>query len=72
VPNQKFITDNVTNDVHCGAKIRLRVPAVIAPGQDVRAVERLLLAAASKADVLSRVYFVVMDALAGASIKRGG
>lgn len=107
VPNQKFITDNVTNYVYCDAKVRLRVPVVIAPGQDVRLVERLLLDAAAHADVhtdpkpsvvmtgmtaadlslelwlwydgqnfaraevLSRVYFLVVDALAGASIKLG-
>jgi small-conductance mechanosensitive channel len=107
VPNQKFITDNVTNYVYCGDKIRLRVPVVIAPGQDVRMVERALLDAAAKADVhadpkpqvvmtgmsatavslelwvwydgqafakaevLSRVYFLAMDALAGASVKLG-
>lgn len=108
VPNQKFITDNVTNYVYRGGKIRLRVPIVVAPGQDVRMVEQLLLGAAAKAnvhadpkpsvvmtgmspsalslelwvwydgqafakaEVLSRVYFLVMDALAGAEIKLGG
>lgn len=107
VPNQKFITDNVTNYVYRGGKIRLRVPVAVAPGQDVRVVERLLLDAAAKADVhtdpkpsvvvtglsatamslelwvwydgqsfakadvLSRVYFLVIDALAAASIKLG-
>jgi len=107
VPNQKFVTDNVTNYVYCGTKVRLRVPVVVAPAQDVRAVERLLLDAAAQADVhadpkpsvvitgmsanalslelwvwydgqafakaevLSRVYFRVMDALNGASIKLG-
>ncbi len=107
VPNQKFITDNVTNYVYCDSTVRLRVPVVIAPGQDVRHVERLLLDAAvradvhvdpkpsviitnmtatalalelwvwydgqafAKAEVLSRVYFLVMDALTGAEIKLG-
>ena len=107
VPNQKFITDNVTNYVYCDSTVRLRVPVVIAPGQDVRRIERLLLDAAghadvhvdpkpsviitnmtatalslelwvwydgqafAKAEVLSRVYFLVMDALTGAEIKLG-
>jgi len=54
VPNQKFITDNVTNYLFLdrqGRAVRLRVPVSVAAGQDLRAVERLLLEAASHADV---------------------
>jgi small-conductance mechanosensitive channel len=51
VPNQKFITDNVTNYLYFDRSVRLRVPIVIAPGQDVRQVERVLLEAAAHADV---------------------
>lgn len=42
IPNQRFITDNVTNYVYLGRKIRLRVPVTVAQGSDVRLVERLL------------------------------
>jgi small-conductance mechanosensitive channel len=108
VPNQKLITDNVTNYVYFEPTVRLRVPVAIAPGQDVRAAERLLLEAAGRADVradpkpqvaivnmtaasvslelwvwydgqtcaksevLSRVYFQVVDALAAGGVKLGG
>jgi small-conductance mechanosensitive channel len=51
VPNQKFITDNVTNYLYMDRSVRLRVPLPVAPGQDVRAIERVLLEAASHADV---------------------
>ncbi len=43
VPNQRFITDNVTNYVHLDRTIRLRVPVSVAQGSDVRLVERVLL-----------------------------
>jgi small-conductance mechanosensitive channel len=46
VPNQRFITDNVTNYVHLGRIVRLRVPVSVAPGSDVRAAERVLIEAA--------------------------
>ena len=53
VPNQKFITDNVTNYSYLKQSVRLRVPVAIAPGQDVRQVEAMLLAAAKQAPVLA-------------------
>ena len=53
VPNQKFITDNVTNYSYLKQSVRLRVPVAFAPGQDVRHIETLLLAAAKKAPVLA-------------------
>jgi len=53
VPNQKFITDNVTNYSYLKQSVRLRVPVSIAPGQDVRQVQALLLAAAKSAPVLT-------------------
>lgn len=42
VPNQKFITDNVTNYLYLERTVRLRVPFSIAGGQDVRAVQAML------------------------------
>jgi small-conductance mechanosensitive channel len=42
VPNSKFITDNVVNLRYHNAPIRVRVPMVVAPGSDPRAVERLV------------------------------
>lgn len=51
VPNQKFITDNVTNYLYFDRSVRLRVPLLVAPGQDLRAVQRVLLEAAGRADV---------------------
>ena len=53
VPNQKFITDNVTNYTYLRQSVRLRVPVAFAPGQDVRHIETLLLAAAKQAPVLA-------------------
>jgi small-conductance mechanosensitive channel len=46
VPNQRFITDNVTNYVYLGRFVRLRVPVSVAQGSDVRLVERVLQQAA--------------------------
>jgi small-conductance mechanosensitive channel len=43
VPNQRFITDNVTNYVHLGRIVRLRVPVSVAQGTDLREVQRVLL-----------------------------
>jgi small-conductance mechanosensitive channel len=107
VPNQKFITDNVTNYLYMNRAVRLRVPVSVAAGQDLRAIERLLLEAASRTDVhvdpkpqviitamtatalalelwvwydgqsfarsevLSKVYFAVVDALSAAGIRTG-
>ncbi len=53
VPNQKFITDNVTNYLYLARTVRLRVPVTIAAGQDIRRVESLLLAAAGHTDLLA-------------------
>ena len=53
VPNQRFITDNVTNLLYSGHRIRLHVPVAVATGTDARTMERLLLDAAhAHADVL--------------------
>jgi small-conductance mechanosensitive channel len=46
VPNQRFITDNVTNYVYLDRHVRLRVPVTVAPDSDVHLVEGLLLDAA--------------------------
>lgn len=46
VPNQRFITDNVTNLLYSGHRIRVRVPVAVAAGTDARTLERLLLDAA--------------------------
>lgn len=46
VPNQKFITDQVTNLVHTEAAIRLRVPVHVAFGTDPEVMEKLMLEAA--------------------------
>jgi small-conductance mechanosensitive channel len=51
VPNQRFITDNVTNYVFLGRTVRLRVPVSVAPGSDVRTVQRLLMDAATGPDI---------------------
>lgn len=49
VPNQRFITDNVTNYVYFDRSIRLRVPLTVPRSQDVRTLEALLLRAARSA-----------------------
>jgi small-conductance mechanosensitive channel len=46
VPNQRFITDNVTNCVHLNHDIRLHVPLSLAPDSDPERVRDLLLEAA--------------------------
>jgi small-conductance mechanosensitive channel len=46
VPNQRFITDNVTNYVHLGDAIRLKVPVQVAGHSDLALVREELLAAA--------------------------
>ena len=53
VPNQSFITSNVTNYVYLKKCVRIRVPVPIAPGQDIRRIESLLLAAAKRGPVLA-------------------
>ena len=53
VPNQSFITSNVTNYSYLRQTVRLRVPVPIAAGQDVRRVETLLLEAAQQAGLLA-------------------
>ncbi|MCK9684675.1 mechanosensitive ion channel family protein [Scleromatobacter humisilvae] len=53
VPNQSFITSNVTNYSYLRQTVRLRVPVPIAGGQDVRRVETLLLEAAQQAGLLA-------------------
>jgi len=53
VPNQSFITGNVTNYEYLKQSVRLRVPVPIAPGQDIRRVEGLLLDAARQAPLLA-------------------
>ena len=108
VPNQSFITSNVTNYVYLKKCVRIRVPVPIAPGQDIRHVEGLLLEAAkqgpvlpdpqpqvaitavtasavtleiwawyearrfAKSEVLSQVYFQVVDLLARNEVKLAG
>jgi len=52
VPNQSFITANVTNFDYLRQSVRLRVPVPIAPGQDIRRIEGLLLDAARQATIL--------------------
>jgi small-conductance mechanosensitive channel len=53
VPNQSFITSNVTNYSYLKQTVRLRVPVPIAPGQDLRRVETLILEAAQAAGLLA-------------------
>lgn len=53
VPNQSFITSNVTNYLYLKQPVRLRVPVPVAPGQDVQRIETLLLEAARQAPLLA-------------------
>ena len=53
VPNQSFITSNVTNYSYLKQTVRLRVPVPIASGQDIRRVETLILEAAQAAELLA-------------------
>ncbi len=48
VPNSKFITENVVNWMYTGARVRFRVPIIVAYGSDVRLVEKLLLEVAQE------------------------
>jgi len=52
VPNQSFITSNVTNYSYLKQNVRLRVPVPIAAGQDIEHVRGLLIGAARKSGVL--------------------
>jgi small-conductance mechanosensitive channel len=108
VPNQNFITNNVTNYVYLKQCVRLRVPVPIAAGQDIRRVQGLLLEAARQtpvlpepapqvaitaiaasavtleiwawyearkfahSEILSQVYFKVVDTLAHNDVKLAG
>ena len=53
VPNQSFITSNVTNYSYLRQAVRLRVPVPIAPNQDLRRAETLMLEAAAQAGLLA-------------------
>jgi len=69
VPNQRFITDNVTNYVFLHRQVRLRVPVTVAHNVDVRQVERLLLDAAKGAEVNAEPKpQVALTSLGGATI----
>jgi small-conductance mechanosensitive channel len=69
VPNQRFITDNVTNYVFLDHEVRLRVPVAVAQGTDVRLVEKLLVEAAKGTDVHTEPKpQVALTSLGGASI----
>ncbi|MGM9490121.1 mechanosensitive ion channel family protein [Ideonella sp. YS5] len=69
VPNQRFITDNVTNYVFLDREVRLRVPVTVAQGSDVRLVEKLLVEAAHVADVHAEPKpQVALTSLGGAAI----
>ena len=108
VPNQSFITSNVTNYLYLKQAVRLRVPVPIAPGQDLRRIEGLLLEAAkqtplladpppkvaitglaaasmslelwawydgrtfARSEILSQVYFAIVDTLARNEAKLAG
>jgi small-conductance mechanosensitive channel len=53
VPNQRFITENVTNLLYSGHRVRVHVPVAVASSTDARFMERLLLdAARAHPDVL--------------------
>jgi len=69
VPNQSFITSNVTNYLYLKQPVRLRVPVPIAPGQDVQRIATLLLEAAKQAPLLADpAPEVAIVALAAASV----
>lgn len=50
VPNQRFITENVTNFAYLGGPVRLRVPITLPGGADLEALRAPLLAAAAAQD----------------------
>jgi small-conductance mechanosensitive channel len=54
VPNQRFITDNVTNYVHLGGAIRLKVPVQVAGDSDLGQVRELLIDAARSVPEVAR------------------
>ena len=69
VPNQSFITSNVTNYLYLKQSVRLRVPVPVAPGQDLQRIETLLLDAARQAPLLGEpAPEVAIVALAAATI----
>jgi len=69
VPNQSFITSNVTNYLYLKQPVRLRVPVPVAPGQELRRIETLLLEAARQAPLLAEpAPEVAIVALAAASV----
>jgi small-conductance mechanosensitive channel len=54
VPNQRFVTDNVTNRTYYDDPIRLRLPVVVQHGPDARVVQRIILErAVAHPDVLA-------------------
>lgn len=53
VPNQRFITDNLTNYNHVSAVIRLRVPLTVAADSDLQQVRALMLQAAAQVPLVS-------------------
>lgn len=69
VPNQSFITGNVTNYLYLKQPVRLRVPVPVAPGQDLPRIETLLLEAAKQSPLLAEpAPQVAIVALAAASV----
>jgi small-conductance mechanosensitive channel len=69
VPNQSFITGNVTNYLYLKQPVRLRVPVPVAAGQDLQRIETLLLEAANQAPLLAQpAPEVAIVALAPASV----
>lgn len=69
VPNQSFITANVTNYLYLKQPVRLRVPVPVAPGQDLQRIETLLLEAAKQAPLLPEpAPAMAIVALAAASV----
>jgi small-conductance mechanosensitive channel len=47
VPNQRFITENVTNFAYLGGPVRLRLPVTLPAGAELEALRAPLLAAAA-------------------------
>jgi len=69
VPNQSFITSNVTNYLYLKQSVRLRVPVPVAPGQDLARIQALLVDSARQAPLLpTPAPEVAIVALAAASV----